>query len=174
MKQERWQQIEGLYQAALERGPETRATFLREACPDDSDLRRKVETLLAYASQPNSFIERPAIEFVARELAADAAGRSSFHESSESLPTHIGPYKLVRQLGRGGMGEVHLALDTRLNRRVAIKFLPAEITADRERTRRFEQEARAVSALNHPNIITIYEIGEFENRHYIVTEYEIG
>src|SRR5262249_24343719 len=94
------------------------------------------------------------------------------------LPPQIGAYQILSQLGRGGMGEVHLALDTRLRRKVAIKLLPAEFTADTSRVRRFEQAARAASALNHPNIITVYEIGEAPmeagNRRYIVTEYVEG
>src|SRR5262245_53485535 len=104
MNPERWQQIEGLYHAALERGPEARATFLLEACPEDSDLRRQVEALLAYASQRNSFIESPALDFVARELAADPAARASLQEPPAPPPALIGPFKLLRQLGRGGMG----------------------------------------------------------------------
>ena len=96
-------------------------------------------------------------------------------ESNPSaIPRQIGPYKLISLLGQGGMGEVHLALDTRLNRKVAIKVLPAEFTAERDRVRRFEQEAQAASALNHPNILTVHEIDQLGGRHYLVTEYVEG
>jgi serine/threonine protein kinase len=87
---------------------------------------------------------------------------------------YLGPYKLLRKIGAGGMGVIHLAEDARLNRKVAIKLLPAEFTLDVDRVRRFEREAKAASALNHPNIITIYEIGEANGTHYIVTEYIQG
>ncbi|MGH9838684.1 MAG: serine/threonine-protein kinase [Blastocatellia bacterium] len=87
---------------------------------------------------------------------------------------HLNHYEIITCLGAGGMGEVYLAEDTQLSRKVALKLLPAEFTHDRERVRRFEQEARAASALNHPNIITIHEIGAVEQTHYIVTEYVEG
>ena len=88
--------------------------------------------------------------------------------------TKLGPYEVIAPLGAGGMGEVYLAHDTRLVRRVALKLLPASITDDRERVRRFEQEARAASAISHPNVAHIYEIGESEGRHYISMEYVKG
>jgi serine/threonine protein kinase/Tol biopolymer transport system component len=175
MKDERWRLIEHLYHAVLERGPEARAAFLVEACAGDEDLRREVEALLRYDDQAGSFIETPALELAARRMAADTpAGESAEPSSVDPIPRQIGPYNLLAPLGKGGMGEVHLALDTRLNRKVAIKLLPVEFTADSERVRRFEQEARAASALNHPNIITVHEIGRMEDRHYIVTEYIDG
>jgi serine/threonine protein kinase len=88
--------------------------------------------------------------------------------------TNIGPYKIMHTLGAGGMGEVYLARDTRLGRKIALKFLSAEFTKDEERVRRFQQEARAASALNHPNLITIFEIGEVESVHFIATEFIEG
>jgi len=88
--------------------------------------------------------------------------RGVMPEPDSIVPREIGPYRLLAPLGHGGMGEVHLALDTRLNRKVAIKFLPSAFTSDRERTRRFKQEARASSALSHPNIVTVFEVGEVE------------
>src|ERR1700730_6777840 len=88
--------------------------------------------------------------------------------------TNIGPYKIMHSLGAGGMGEVYLARDTRLGRKIALKFLSAEFTKDEERVRRFQQEARAASALNHPNLITIFEIGEVESVHFIATEFIEG
>src|SRR5438105_14721435 len=86
----------------------------------------------------------------------------------------LGPYEILSPLGKGGMGEVYLARDTRLKRRVALKLLPTQFTADADRVRRFEQEAEAASALNHPNIITIYEIGEVDGTHFIATEFISG
>lgn len=173
MQNERWQRVETLYHAALEREPTARRRFLVEACAGDESLRREVETLLAYDGKAASFIEVPAAAMLARDLADDSQFRRQISETLPA-PTEVGRYRVLEPLGRGGMGEVHLALDTRLNRKVAIKLLPAEFTADAARVRRFEQEAQAVSALNHPNIVTVYEIGELDDWRYIVTEYVEG
>ena len=170
---ERWEQIERLYHAALEREPSARAAFLAEGCGGDEELRREVASLLAYDDQPASFIEAPALEVVARELAAESFFAASARPPA-SAPSQIGVYQILSMLGRGGMGEVWLAHDPRLGRKVAVKLLPAEFTQDAERVRRFEQEARTASSLNHPNIITIYEIGEVEDQRYLVTEYIEG
>ncbi|MGH9843345.1 MAG: serine/threonine-protein kinase [Blastocatellia bacterium] len=169
MTPDRWKQVERLYHAALEREPESRAEFLDEACAADEELRREVASLLAYDDRPASFIEAPVLEVAARELATLSGA-----QTQPIALALIGAYQILSPLGRGGMGEVHLALDTRLGRKVAVKLLPARFTTDAERVRRFAQEARAASALNHPNIITIHEIGEVENIHYIVTEYVEG
>src|SRR5262245_694404 len=161
MELDRWKRIERLYHAALERAPDAREAFLDEACAGDEDLRREVAELLAYDIPSDNFIQSPAIEIAARAMAAephiDASNKTI---GSLIAGSQIGVYRLLEQLGRGGMSEVHLALDTRLGRKVAVKLLLAEFTTDAERLRRFEQEARAASALNHPNIITIHEIGE--------------
>ncbi len=170
---ERWAQIEHLYHAALEREPSGRAVFLDEACAGDDDLRREVASLLAYEGQTASFIEAPVLEVAARELADESLSAAENHQPANA-PSQIGAYQILSLLGRGGMGEVWLAHDPRLSRKVAIKLLPAEFTQDAERVRRFEQEARAASALNHPNIITIHEIGEIEGTHYLVTEFIDG
>ncbi len=171
MERNRWQQIEELYHAALERAPDERAAFLAEACADDSGLRREVEELLRYDGAEESFLEENALAMEARQLEAEDLSTT---KAQGIIGRQIGAYKILALLGKGGMGEVHLALDPRLGRKVALKLLPAEFTHDRERVRRFAQEARAASALNHPNIITIHEIGEVENTHYIVTEYVEG
>jgi eukaryotic-like serine/threonine-protein kinase len=179
MELDRWEQIERLYHAALERGPDTREAFLDEACAGDEDLRREVAGLLACDVPSDSFIQSPAIEIAARAMAAEPPIEAS-NKSMGSLiaGSQIGAYRLLQPLGRGGMGEVHLALDTRLGRKVALKLLPAAFTTDAGRVRRFAQEARAASSLNHPNIITIHEIGkvrtEAGDTHYIVTEYVDG
>jgi serine/threonine protein kinase len=175
MKPERWKQIEQLYHAALDREPDERAAFLAETCIDDSGLRREVEELLGYDGAAGSFIQGNALAFEARRLEPEDLSQTA----PQLLPgQHIGAYKILALLGRGGMGVVYRAHDKRLRRDVAIKLLPPEFTADRGRVRRFAQEARAASALNHPNIITIHEIGEASAEggvaHYIVTEYVEG
>jgi eukaryotic-like serine/threonine-protein kinase len=173
---ERWKQIERLYHEALERETATRAAFLAEACAGDEELRREVVSLIAYDRSPASIIESPALEVAAREWADESLSLllHPWAHSSANAPPQIGAYSIMSPLGRGGMGEVWLAHDTRLGRKVAIKLLPAEFTSRPERVRRFEQEARAASALNHPNIVTIYEIGEVDNRRFIVTEHIEG
>ena len=167
MKPERWQQIEKLYHAVLERGAEGRAAFLSEACSGDEGLRREVESLLGYEKQAENFIESPALEVAAKRMAeqrgpAVAAGQVIDH------------YKITSALAAGGMGEVYRAFDTRLGRDVAIKVLPAAFSTDKDRLRRFEQEARAAGMLNHPNVLTIYEIGTHEGAPYIVSELLTG
>ncbi len=166
MTPERWQQIEKLYHAALECAPDERAAFLAEACAGDEALRHEVESLLAAHDQAGSFIESPPND-VAAEMFADEPARPG------DLQT-LGQYQILWQIGAGGMGEVYLARDTRLDRQVALKLLPAEFTQDQERLRRFVREARAASALNHPNIITIYEVGEIGETHFIASEFVEG
>jgi len=162
MTPERYQQIGQIYHAARALEPEQRAAFLNEACAGDMALRRKVEALLATREPTDDFMERPAIE-VAAELMAE-------RQNIAAVGGSIGPYQVLSLLGRGGMGEVYRARDTRLGREVAIKVLPAAYSQDPDRLRRFEQEARAAGMLNHPNILTIYHIGTHEGAPYIVSE----
>src|SRR5215510_381925 len=168
MTPERWKQVDQLMQDALDRGPAERAAFLAEACGGDDELRLEVLSLLGFHERAESFIESPPSELAAEWLALKEmrAGQT------------IGHYQLIRQIGRGGMGEVYLAHDARLERQVALKLLPQHFTEDAERVRRFRQEARAVSALNHPNIITIHEIGEAvvesSSVYFIATEFIEG
>jgi eukaryotic-like serine/threonine-protein kinase len=165
MTPERWQRIKALLESALERAPRERAAFLKEACAADSSLQNQVESLIASHEQAGGFIESPAFELMAESL----------QDQTKSLAGQsFGPYQIFRPLGSGGMGEVYLAEDTRLGRKVALKVLPAQFTREEERIRRFQQEARAASALNHPNIITIYEIGEIDSLHFIATEFIEG
>ena len=168
MKAERWQQVERLYHAARERDAEERSAFLAEASAGDEGLRREVESLLAYEDQAEHFIESPALEVAAKTIA---------RKQSATVVTGqtINHYKITSPLGAGGMGEVYLAEDTRLGRRVALKFLPALFTQDKRHLRRFEQEARTVAALSHPNVCVIHEVVETgEGRHCIVMEYVEG
>jgi eukaryotic-like serine/threonine-protein kinase len=166
MTSERWKRLDALFHEALELQGEARAAFLAEACGGDEQLRKEAERLIAAHERESSFIDSPLFAETA-ELPVD--------DRNESLVgRRIGPYQIIRQLGRGGMGEVYLAEDSRLGRKVAIKLLPAKFTVDSERVRRFEREARAASSLNHPNIITVHDIGEIEGRHYIVEEFIDG
>ena len=165
MTPERWQQVKRLLESALERNPVGRAALLDNACKDDPSLRREVESLIASHEQAQSLFELPAFEAAAGLPASDKA---------ELVGRRIGDYKFLEQIGRGGMGEVYLAHDSRLGRRVALKLLPSRYTTDEQRVRRFEQEARAASALNHPNILMIFEIGRVDGIHFIATEYVEG
>ena len=155
-----------LFHSALEREPSQRAAFLDQACAGDESLRKEVEALIAAHDRAGSFIEAPAFAVAGEMLRGD---------EGQLLPGRaFGSYEIVATAGAAGMGEVYLARDTRLHRNVALKLLPTDFTKDKERVRRFQQEARAASALNHPNIITIHEIGEAEGRHFIATEFIDG
>jgi len=161
----RWQEIDRIFAAALERDPGARSAFLAEACGGDEQLRAEVQSLLAH-DVPESLVGRPAVEEATRLLA---------NENMRGPDgTSIGPYQIVKLLGAGGMGKVYLAHDKRLNRRVAVKLLSYYSAAEEERINRFRKEAFAASALNHPNILTIYEIGDFEGQNFIATEFIDG
>ncbi len=165
MTPERYRLVGRIYHAALELESGELAAFLDEACAGDSALRRKVESLLA-AARATGFMDRPALEVAAEVLAEDQRGALAGRR--------LGQYEVRSLLGSGGMGDVYLARDTRLGRDVALKLLPAAFTRDAERLRRFEHEARAASALSHPNIIAVFEIGEADGEHYIANEYVDG
>jgi serine/threonine-protein kinase len=165
MTPERWKKLDALFHEALELEGEARAAHLAKACGDDEQLRAEAERLLAAHERESSFIDSP--------ILAEAAALKNDGDESP-VGRSIGHYKIVSLLGRGGMGEVYLAEDSRLERKVALKVLPAAFTQDRDRVRRFEREAKAASALNHPNILTIHEIGEVDGAHYIVSEFVEG
>jgi eukaryotic-like serine/threonine-protein kinase len=167
MSPERWQQVERLYYAALAQEPDARTTFLASACAGDESLRREVAALLAEGERIGSFMEPRGAGAPDAPDAVDAPQPSLIGQT-------VGHYRIFSLLGKGGMGEVYLGEDTALRRKVALKLLPAALTADRERLQRFQQEARHASALNHPNIITIYEFGQTGAAHYLVTEYIEG
>ena len=166
MTPERWKQIDRLAQEAFSLEPRERASFLDGACAGDGDLRREVESLIAYQEKAADLMEMPALEAAAASL-ANSKGESVMGET-------FGRYKVLGILGEGGMGTVYLAQDTSLGRKVALKLLPGYFTEDKDRVRRFEQEARAASALNHPNILTIYEVGRTDGRYFIATEFIDG
>src|SRR5262245_26417121 len=139
---DRWAgEVERVCQAALDCAPADRAAFLDRACAGDPALRREVEALLAHTSAADRFIESPALDVAARQIAAGAAVR---------IGEHLGPYEVTGMLGAGGMGEVYRARDSHLGRDVAIKILPPIFLADPERLARFEREARVLASLNHP------------------------
>ena len=166
MDPEHWQQIKLLLHSALERAPVEWPAFLDEACAGNSALRSQLEALLASHERTNDFIEMPAFEVMADMLT---------DEQQESLVgLTIGRYQILELLGAGGMGKVYLAQDKHLLRKVALKTLPGYLTRDEELVRRFQREARSVSALNHPNILTIHEIGEVDSCHFMVTEFIEG
>jgi serine/threonine protein kinase len=162
MTPDRWQQVERVYHAALERDPASRPAYIDEACSGDPELRQEVETLLAAHQEGDGFLETPAIEVMAFAL-ADQAPR--FEPGRQ-----IGTYQLVSLLGAGGMGEVWRARDTALGRDVAIKVLPAVFSRDSDRLRRFEHEAHAAGMLNHPNVLSVYAMGTEEGAPYVVSE----
>src|SRR5215211_7625216 len=167
MNKERANQIEELYHAALEVAEQEREAFLRQNCGADEDLRREVESLLSFNNVPANFLDNIPESFVAEMFTEQ--------ESENSLiDRQIGRYKVERLLGKGGMGEVYLAEDVRLKRPVALKFLSVTNSDNQNLLRRFEQEAFAVSALNHPNILTVYDFITEENMNIIAAEYVEG
>lgn len=171
MDPERWRQLEQLYYLALQVEPEKRSTFLDHHCSGDQELRREVESLLSYKTQAQGFMEAPAFEEAARQLA-----REQFmgNEAGFEAGSTIGPFRIVERLGAGGMGQVFKAQDTRLHRTVAVKVLLRDKIADPECKRRFLQEARAASALNHPNIVMLHDLASDNGVDYLVMEYVPG
>src|SRR5687768_4167291 len=166
MTPERWRQVEAVLNAALEREPEERAALLDSACAGDRRLRDEVESLLASA--------QPTKRFFGSNVFEDAAPLIDASEFGSLLGHSFGPYSIEKQIGSGGMGAVYLAQDVRLGRRVALKLLDSTLTADAQSRERFLREARLASALDHPNICTIHDVGEAEGRPFIAMQYVEG
>ncbi len=165
MNSEHWQKVKGLFDAVVELSPIERKRFLDKSCGTDKELRREVKKLLGSYDDSESFIEQPA-----------AAEIANFIIESKNLEAgkSFGHYEIIKQIGAGGMGEVYLAEDTKLDRKVAVKILSEKFAKHESNLQRFIQEAKAASALNHPNILVIHEIGESENSNYIVSEFIEG
>lgn len=157
----RLETIEEIFHSALAQAPNQISSFLDTTCQGDAALRSKVEMLLASHSRAGGFMETPAVELATKILHAQPASLTG---------QRIGHYELSEKIGAGGMGEVYLASDLTARRKAALKLLPPRFTGDAERLKRFGQEARAVAGLNHPNILTIYEIGEDSSTHFIASE----
>ncbi len=164
MDADRWKEINRLLDEAFELEPDKRNAYLEKACGGDAALKQEVEKLLHSDERAQSFIEIPAVQAVAESLSKDKLS------SGQSL----GPYKIVSEIGTGGMGEVYRAQDPRLDRIVALKILPAHLAQDQDRMRRFHQEAKAASKLSHPNVAHIYEMGSSANIRFIAMEYVEG
>jgi len=162
VNQERWQHIEKLYHAALERDPAGRATFLQQACAGDEELHREVESLLAHGERTGSFLEAPAIEAAAKVMGKE--------QGVSLIGRQLGSYHVLAKIGAGGMGEVYLAKDMKLKREVALKVLPPAMARDPERVARFRREAQLLASLNHKHIAAIYGFEESPEANFLVLE----
>src|SRR6266481_100387 len=160
-----WENLKEIFHTAVALAPAERDTYLDHACDGNASLRQAVESLLKSHEETGNFVDAPAYQ-AAAEMLVDGADLKAGQ--------NIAHYRIVRLIGEGGMGKVYLAEDAKLHRRISLKFLSANFTKDHERLRRFEQEARAASALNHPNILTIHQISQAEGRYFIATEFVDG
>jgi len=167
MTPERWQKLDKLFHEALEREPEARPAFVEQVCAGDDELRQELDSMLDHHEQANSFIESPAYVIDAETIVDDDFAETLIGKTFRQ-------YQIIDLLGKGGMGVVYMAFDNDLHRNVALKCLHDDLLSDSQRVQRFKQEARAVSALNHPNILTIHQIGDLDGRQFIATEFVEG
>ena len=166
MADEKWQKVRGIFDSALRQKPDERRRFVNEVCGDDKTLIAEVESLLSSLDSADSFMETPAVAEVADVIEA---------EQKKLEPGKcFGHYEIIEQIGAGGMGEVYLAKDKKLDRKVAVKILNESFRQHESNLRRFIREAKSASALNHPNILVIHEIGETDEARYIVSEFVEG
>jgi serine/threonine protein kinase/tetratricopeptide (TPR) repeat protein len=163
----RWQRLQELFYEALDLKPEARAEFLEKQCGEDVPLRTEIEELLEATEKPLELLKKPVMQAAHQMMAGK-------RREMIAPGTRLGHYQVISLLGAGGMGEVYLAEDTRLRRKVALKVLKPELTRDERDLRRFEHEAHAASALNHPSILTIYEFGQEGGLRFIASEFIDG
>src|SRR3982751_3589677 len=165
MQSKRWRTCTEIFHDALERAPGERTAFVEQSCGGDAELRRQVELLLKYHAEAGGFIASPA---------ATEAPELLTEDPDALIGQHLGSYRIDGVLGVGGMGVVYLAYDERLGRKVGLKLLPRAFVTDEAQLARLKLEARTASALNHPNIVTVHEIGHVDTTHYIAIEFIEG
>ncbi len=167
MDTDRWKAIDELFEEMVSLGAGDRATFIDRVCVEDPSLRVELESLLASHSESEKFLEAPAVEQVAESVVASSGKDLASGQT-------IGQYRVISELGKGGQGAVFKAFDTKLNRTVALKTLPPDLSIDNTARKRFEREAQLASALDHPNICTVHDLTVVDGTHFIVLQYVDG